>query len=162
MLLVLGLSQNSFAQKLTAEEVVAKNLESLGPAEARAAVKSRVAQGAVVTSIRIGGSGQSRGGAVLASQSEKSLMGLIFGPQDFANEKMAYDGRKLTVGEARPGVRTRLGQFLMSHEILFKEGLMGGTLSSAWPLLSLADRMPKLHYSGTKKIDGRQTHVLEY
>src|SRR5215813_14194204 len=114
-LLVLGLSQSSFAQKLTAEEVVAKNLESLGSAEARAAVKSRVAQGAVVTSIRIGGSGQSRGGAVLASQSEKSLMGLIFGPQDFANGKLAAIIGHLLVGEARPGVRTRLGQFLMSH-----------------------------------------------
>jgi len=163
MLLVLaGANQNSFAQKLKPEDIINKHLESLGSPEARAAVKSRVAQGIVVTSIRIGGSGQSRGGAVLASQQEKSLMGLIFGPRDDANEKMAYDGAKLTVGEARPGVRTRFGQFLMTHEILFKEGLIGGTLSSAWPLLSLADRMPKLRYSGTKKIEGRQTHVLEY
>ena len=98
----------------------------------------------------------------MASQREKSLIGLIFGPQDFANEKMAYDGRKLTVGEARPGVRTRFGQFLLTHDILFKEGLLGGTLSSAWPLLSLADKMPRLRYSGTKKIEGRQTHVLQY
>ncbi len=163
MLLVLaGANQSSFAQKLKPEDVVTKHLESLGSPEARAAVKSRVAQGIVVTSIRIGGSGQSRGGAVMASQQEKSLIGLIFGPRDDANEKMAYDGIRLTVGEARPGVRTRFGQFLMTHEILFKEGLIGGTLSSAWPLLSLADKMPKLRYSGTKKIEGRQTHVLVY
>ena len=163
MLLVLaGAANNSLGQKLKPEEIVARHLESLGSLDARAAVKSRVAQGGVVTSIRIGGSGQSRGGAVLASQQEKSLIGLIFGPQDFANEKMAYDGNKLTVGEARPGVRTRFGQFLLSHDILFKEGLMGGTLSSAWPLLNVPERLPKLRYSGTKKIDGRPAHVLEY
>jgi hypothetical protein len=162
LLALVGGARSSISQKLKPEEVVARHLESLGSPDARAAVKSRVAQGAVITSIRIGGSGQSRGGAVLASQREMSLIGLIFGPQDFANEKMAYDGKKLTVGEARPGVRTRFGLFLLSHDILFKEGLIGGTLSSAWPLFNLADRMPKLHYSGTKKIDSRQTHVLDY
>jgi hypothetical protein len=162
LLVLAGAAPSSFAQKLKPEEVVAKHLESLGSTEARAAVKSRVAQGAVVTSIRIGGSGQSRGGAVMASQREMSLIGLIFGPQDFANEKMAYDGNQVTVGEARPGVRTRLGLFLLTHDILFKEGLIGGTLSSAWPLLNVPERLPKLRYSGTKKIDGRQTHVLEY
>jgi hypothetical protein len=45
---------------------------------------------------------------------------------------------------------------------MFKEGLIGGTLSSAWPLLDLANRNPKLRNAGTKKIDGRQTYVLEY
>jgi hypothetical protein len=150
------------AQKLKPEEVIAKHLESLGSAEARAAVKSRVMQGTVLATVRIGGGGQLKGGAVMASQGPMSLIGLIFGTQDYGNEKMAFDGNKLTLGELTPGRRTRFGGFLLTHDILFTEGLIGGTLSSAWPLLDLANRNPKLRYAGTKKLEGRQTYVLEY
>ena len=150
------------AQKLTAEEVVAKHLESLGTAEARAAVKSRVMQGSVLATVRIGGGGQLKGGSVMASQGRMHLIGLIYGTQDYGNEKMAYDGNKLTLGEIRPGTRTRFGGFLLTHDIMVKEGLLGGTLSSAWPFLDLTIRNPKLRYAGTKKIEGKQTHVLEY
>jgi hypothetical protein len=159
----MGFTSNfAVAQKLKAEDVVAKHLESLGSAEARSAVKSRVMQGTVHATVRIGGGGELNGGAVMASQGPMSLIGLVFGTQDYGNEKMAYDGNKLTLGELRPGTRTRFGGFVLTHDILFKEGLIGGTLSSAWPLLDLANRNPKLRYAGTKKLDGRQTHILEY
>ena len=39
---------------------------------------------------------------------------------------------------------------------------MGGTLSSAWPLLNLAERGAKLEYAGTDKIDGQLAHKLKY
>jgi len=152
----------AFAQKLTAEQVIAKHLESLGSAEARASVKSRVIQGTVLATVRIGGGGELKGGAVMASQGPMSLIGLIFGTQDYGNEKMAFDGNKLTLGELRPGTRTRLGGFFLTHDIIFKEGLIGGALSASWPLLDVAGHNPKLRYSGTKKIDGRQAHVIEY
>jgi hypothetical protein len=152
----------ALAQKLTAEDVIARHLESLGGAEARASVKSRVMQGTVLATVRIGGGGELKGGAVMASQGPMSLIGLIFGTQDYGNEKMAFDGNKLTLGELRPGTRTRLGGFVLTHDIIFKEGLIGGTLSASWPLLDLSGHNPKLRYSGTKKINGRQTHVLEY
>lgn len=154
-------TQDCFAQKLTVEEVVARHLDSIGSAEARASIKSRVIQGASLATMRIGGSGQARGGAVMASQGQMSLIGIIFGPQDYSNEKAAYDGKRLTLGEL-PGMRTNLGAFFVSHDSVFKEGLVGGTLSSAWPLLNLSDRDPKLKYAGTKKIDGRQVHLVEY
>jgi len=152
----------ALAQKLTAEDVIARHLESLGSAEARASVKSRVMQGTVLATVRIGGGGELKGGAVMASQGPMSLIGLIFGTQDYGNEKMAFNGNKLTLGELRPGTRTRLGGFFLTHDIIFKEGLIGGTLSAAWPLLDLPDHNPTLRYSGTKKINGRQAHVLEY
>lgn len=165
MLVITVVEKNCFSQdraKLTAQEVVARHLESIGSAEARAAVKSRVAQGSAVAIIRIGGNGQSKGGAVMASQGRMSLIGIIFGQQEYSNEKFAFDGKKLQVGEWKPGVRTRLGGFLLTHDIVFKDGLIGGTLSTAWPLLDLSARNPRLRYSGMKKIDGRPSHVLEY
>ena len=150
------------ADKITVEEVVAKHLESIGSAEARAASKSRVIQGSVIATVRIGGKGHSQGGSVMASQGDMSLLGMIFGPQEYSNEKAAYDGRRVTLGELSPGSRTNFGGFLLTHDVVFKEGLLGGTLSTAWPLLDLAARNPKLKYAGTKKIDGRLAHVISY
>lgn len=162
LLLIVVAADEAVSQKLTAEDVVNKHLESIGSAEARASVKSRVLQGQVVATTRVSGTGQSKGGSVLASQGRMSLVGLIFGAQEYANEKIAFDGEQLTVGEWQPGKRTRLGGFLMTHEIMVKEGLMGGTLSAAWPLLDVSGRNPKLRYSGLKKVDGRQVHAVDY
>lgn len=148
-------------KKLTAEEVVALHLESIGTPEARSAFKSLVAQGEVLVTVRVGGSGKGKGGAVMASQGPMSLIGLIFGPQD-ANEKMAFNGQKLTLGEFRPGVRTRFGNFLQSHDIVFREGLFGGTLSTAWPFRNMNELKAKFRSSGTKNINDRKAYVLIY
>src|SRR5258708_7250987 len=72
------------AQKLRPEDVVARHLESIGTTEARAAISSRVAQGSADVTMRIGGSGHSVGGAVMASQGRMSLIGIIFAPQDYS------------------------------------------------------------------------------
>ena len=149
-------------KKLTADEVIASHLNSIGTAEARAAFKSVVAQGTVTVNVRIGGSGQGKGGAVMASQGPMSLIGLIFGQQDYSNEKMAFNGQKLTLGDFRPGVRTRFGNFLLAHDFLFREGLLGGTLSTAWPFYDMNERKPKLQYLGTKNIKDRKAYVLSY
>lgn len=162
--LLLAVTTNCLAQetkKLTAEEVIASHLESIGKPEARSAFKSVVAQGAVTGTIRVGGSGTSKGGAVMASQGPMSLIGFIFGQQEQANEKMAFNGRKLTLGELRPGERTRFAGFLLTHDIVFREGLIGGTLSTAWPFLN-TEGHGKVQYLGTKKVGDRKAHVLSY
>jgi len=63
--LLLAVAGNCLAQetkKLTAEEVIASHLESIGTAEARSASKSLVAQGTVIGTYRVGGSGTDKGG----------------------------------------------------------------------------------------------------
>jgi hypothetical protein len=42
-----------------------------------------------------------------------------------------------------------------------KEGLIGGVWSSAWPLLNVQERQPKLKYNEAK-VEGRRLHELEY
>ena len=59
----------------------------------------------MTVTIRVGGSGSGKGGAVMASQGPMTLMGLIFGPQGYSNEKMAFNGQKLTLGELHSGAR---------------------------------------------------------
>jgi len=149
-------------KKLTPEEVIASHLESIGTAEAPSAFKSLVAQGEVLVTMRVGGSGKAKGGAVMASQGPMSLIGLIFGPQEYSNEKIAFNGQKLTVGDSKPGVRTRFGNFLQTHDVVFREGLLGGTLSTAWPFLNMNWQKAKIRSAGTKNLNDRKAYVLSY
>src|SRR3954471_17635254 len=54
--------------KMKPEEVVTKHLESIGTAESRAKIKNHIILGTAVGTFRVGGSGTSQGGAVMASQ----------------------------------------------------------------------------------------------
>jgi len=54
------------------------------------------------------------------------------------------------------------GDSIGTAEMPFREGLMEGALSAAWPLLDLATRKASLKYDGNKKLDGRKVHVLRY
>jgi hypothetical protein len=148
--------------ELTLADVIAKHLDSIGTGEARAAIKSRVIVGTVVAVFRIGGTGQAQGSAVLASEGNSSLVGVAFDIPDYPHEKMGFDGKKLTVADVTPGVRSTLGKFFMAHEMPFKEGLLEGTLSAAWPLLDMSSRKASLKYEGSKKLDGRKVYVLRY
>jgi hypothetical protein len=147
---------------ITAETLVTRHLESIGSTEARAAIKSRVITGNVTSTIRLGGAGQLAGRAVLASTGSKSLIGMTFNDIKYSNENMAFDGKTVTVGQFTPGTRSPLGQFVLSFDMVFKQGLLGGTLSSAWPLLDLHITNPRLKYAGVKKINNQQLCVLNY
>lgn len=147
---------------INAESLITRHLESIGSVEARAGVKSYVTTGTVVSTIRLGGAGQLNGRAVMASTGNKSLIGMTFNDIKYPSENMAFDGKTVTVGQLTPGSKTPLGNVLLSFDVVFKQGLIGGTLSSAWPLLDLRGTNPKLKYAGVKKIDERQLCVLNY
>ena len=149
-------------QKMKPEELIAKHLESIGTAEARAAARNRIITGVSELTLKQGGTGNLVGSALMASEGNKNLLMMAFERPDYPAEKLGYNGHKLSVKEIRPGVRTPLGEFFRTHEEMFREGLVGGSLSQSWPLLNVAERKPKLEYGGTKKIDGRLAHELKY
>jgi hypothetical protein len=149
-------------EKLKPEEVVARHLESLGPAEARQPGRSRVIAGTSLLNLRSGGGGQTSGAAVIASQGEKVLLKAEFDSPSYPFERIGFDGKKLTARPYAPGARSPIAGFFLSHDATFGEGLIGGTLSSAWPLLNLAERRAKLEYAGTEKVNGREAHKLKY
>lgn len=152
----------SHAEGLKAEEIVAKHLDSIGPAKVRGSIKSRIISGTSLVNLRAPRGGQAEGRAVLASEGVKSLIGMSFQTPGYPQEKLGYNGSTFMAAYLKPGMRSALGNFLMTHEAVFKQGLMGGTLSSAWPLLDVASRNPQLEYVGTKKIEGRVLHELKY
>jgi hypothetical protein len=149
--------------KMTAEDVIAKHLESIGSAAARSSEHSRITTGTTHAIFKAqSGSGAIDGQVVLGSVNDKALLAMAFKDAKYPGERFGFDGKKFTVGYLKPGVRSTLGNFLLIHSAVFKEGLVGGTLSSAWPLLNLAGRGAKLEYAGTEKIGEQLVHKLRY
>src|SRR5215813_1072249 len=149
--------------KIKAEEVISKHLEAIGKAGSRSSDHSRVAVGSVRAVFKArNSSGAIDGRAVLGSVNNKILVGMAFNASNYPGEKVAFDGKKVTIAYQSPGVRSTLGNFLKTNSAIVKEGLMGGTLSAAWPLLNLAERGAKVSYAGTDKIDNRVVHKLRY
>lgn len=157
-----GASSQLSAQKLTAEEVVDKHLKSIGSPSDLASVKTRVIAGTAVLRLRSPGIGQNSGLSLMFSEADKTAIAMNFGNPDYPHEKFGFDGRTVIISYIRPGLRSTLGDFIYQRSAIFKDGLFGGTLSSAWPLLNFDKQKAKLEYAGTKKIDGRQTYELKY
>ncbi|HVF51441.1 MAG TPA: hypothetical protein VNA19_15245 [Pyrinomonadaceae bacterium] len=155
-------TRTSAAEKVNAEDLLTKHLNSIGSAEARAAARSRIITGVAQFTFRLGGSGTATGNAVLASEGQKSLLSMAFGAPDYPHDIMGFNGKDLKVRDIRPGVRSLLGEVLMRNSELFREGIIGGTLSAAWPLANNGERSPKLESAGTDKIDGRDVYKFRY
>lgn len=149
------------AQKLSAEEIVAKHLDSIGKSEKRAEIKNRFLFADVKLIVK-GTVNPIQGKAVVLSANEKNLWGMNLSSNDYPQDRFAFDGKRVNVGYSRPGVRSVLGGFILSYDELLEEGLLGGTLTSSWALLAENERNGKLDYEGTKKIDGKETYVLSY
>ena len=149
------------AQKMTAEEVVAKHLESIGTTENRAAVKNQLIfndvefrQKGAITFIN--------GKGLILSSGEKNLWGMNFNSNEYPQDQFGYNGKDTKVAYAKPGARSIIGDFIFSYTSLLKEGLLGGTLSSSWALLNNDAKKSKFSYEGTKTIDEKETHVLGF
>jgi hypothetical protein len=149
-------------QKPTAESIVARHLEALGSPDAQAAQSLRVAQGSCHFEIRRGGAGSLDGRARVSSEGRRFRVELTFSSSEYYGENVGYDGQKVEVGFMQPGRRSPLGDFLATYDVLLREGLVTGALSTAWPLLDLAGRRPKLKYAGLKKVAERTLHQIAY
>lgn len=167
--LVLILVSTTFAaaatrpdDKLTAEQIVAKHLDSIGGEEARSGLSSLMAVGKVVALFRGRGEGRAEGIAVIASKGHKSLFGFRFDISEYPLEKWAYDGEDLAVAYSRPGEYTVLGSFLRLNKKTFESGLLGGTMTSGWELNHWTAKSGKLRAKGKSKVDGKELLKVEF
>lgn len=158
------LATNLYAkdEKLTPQELIAKHLQSIGSTEARAAMKSVTILGTSKATFLGRGGGVAEGICVLASEGEKYLVAMKFNTSDYPFEKFSYDSEDFQVGFVKPGIRTTLGQFLLTNKTAFKRGILGGALFPSWELLNFDENDAKLKFGGTKKIDGKNLYKLEY
>src|SRR5215470_2003033 len=149
-------------KKLTAEGLVARHLESVGTAEARIKALTRVVTGETKFIARLGGSANVDGNAMMVSAGAKLRLGIRLPLNDYPGEDLAFDGAQAATGLLPAGRRSQLSAFFNSQNLPLREGLIGGTLSTAWPLLRMDQTQPKLDYRGLKKVDGRQLHEVGY
>ena len=143
-------------------DIIAKHLDSIGPAEVRSALHGAQVKGACTVVAKLGGAGQVDGQVVMVSQGNQNMMHMTFDSPDYPLEEFKYDGKKYTGSVIRPGRRSALGSFFNTNDILFKDGLVGGVLSSSWPLLNLQEKNPRVEYAGTRKIGGQDLIALKY
>lgn len=150
------------SDKLTVDQIIQKHLESIGEAGARSGAGGRVVSGTTQVTFRSRGIGQGEGGAVLASDGMKSMITMKFESSQYPYEKIGFDGSKVTAYQLHPGDYSSLGSFARTVPEIFKEGLLGGTLSASWPFLDLANRKIKVDVGGTKKINDRPAYEVKY
>ncbi len=153
---------SSMVDKLSLEELIARHLESIGTAEARAAAKNYVANGTAQVTFHMPNTGQLEGSGSLLSDGKMMRIALKFGAGDWQGEQLVFDGKNVDVGQLKLRVRSYLSQFVFDYGVLMKEGLMCGTMTTAWPFLDLAGRQPKLDYTGLKKPEGKPLHEIKY
>jgi hypothetical protein len=166
--LILALSLAAFFHSVYAadskpEEIVAKHLDSIGTAEARAAIKSRAVQGTLHFKVLSGGSGDIAGTWGRVSEQRKSNFVMRFGTGDWRGEQFVFDGDKISFAAATSThKRSVLARIVSSQDFIVKEGLLGGELSTGWALQNLDRSRVKLEYIGLKKVDGRELQGIQY
>jgi hypothetical protein len=160
LLFLCGASQAQ-AQKLKADEIIAKHLDAIGGTETLQSISSRVSTGSVVVTFREPGTGQLGGRVVLASEGPKHMMAMAFdNATNYPHERIGFDGKDVSGGYVHPGSRSSLGDFLLTNQSILKQGIWGGELSQSWLLLN-PNRKVKVEAGGMKKIGDRQAYQLK-
>jgi len=157
-------SDNAFARErdLKPEEVVAAHLKSIGDPGILQSVKSRAIEGSASVKFIQGKFRDSPDGeSLMISEGRKLGIIMKFKTLGYYGEYLAFDGNAVTIGNCDDLTRSRFGHFFSQVDGIMKEGLLGGTLSVAWPLLDVPGRQPKLKYK-KRQIEGRQLHELTY
>jgi hypothetical protein len=149
-------------KKLTIDELIAHHLDSIGTAQARAAAKNRVVTGTVKLISRVGTSSELDGQAAMASSGVKLRYSMKFPSPQYPGEQFGYDGTKVHTGFLPSGQRSPMSLYLEQQSVLLRDGLLGGTISTAWAMLRIEQLKPKLEYRGIKKVEGQQLHEVSY
>ncbi len=148
--------------KLKPEELIAKHLERLAAPELLQKRDSSIARGFCDFKIIVGGSAMLHGETLLLSRGRDLSEQLQFGVSDYPAEHYVVKDGDVSVAYTTPGRRSPLGEFLLAQKTILKEGLFGGVLTTAWPLLEFPERHARANVKGVKKIDGRELYVMEY
>ena len=160
---LLSIVPSVLAGELKPEDIVAKHLESIGPAQARQGLKSRVVRGGATYRVLVGGSGAIDGAYVFASEGPRSNFLLKINGSSYKGEQFICDGNKTSIAATwSDKSRSEFGDFVHVEDILLKDNLLGGIWSTAWPLLDVEGRRPKLNSEGIKHIDGKELLALRY
>ena len=105
------------AQKLGAQEIIAKHLDSIGTAEKRSAFKSIVVSGEVDVDYISQKRQPTSGRIVIATEGRKMFVGMNLNTPEYPQERFVFDGDKSAIGMVNRGGRSTLGNFIQSSTL---------------------------------------------
>lgn len=160
-LIIFLITGNAIAQQLNTDNIIAKHLDSIGTEENRKALKNMMLMGMSEFESRLP-QRKSLGKVAIVSNSANLLFISSFMAQSYPFEKIGFFDGKINIPFTTPGVRSPLGDFLQEHPDILQNGLFSGSMSLNWRLLDAKSKKGTFSYAGTKKIDGRKAHIIEY
>ncbi|MFI5174170.1 MAG: hypothetical protein ACHQKY_04885 [Terriglobia bacterium] len=161
---VLAISAHGAAKapRLDPYEIVRRYLRVIGPEESLAARKACFVRGNSQVRHVTKGAAVSTGQITFASLGRR--LRLILKSDNLAQrpDEITFDGQEIEMGSPYRIDQTDLEYFLDTpfHSEILKRGLLGGALSTAWPLLDLSASKPHLEYGGIKTIEGAEFYQL--
>jgi hypothetical protein len=149
-------------EDLDAEKLIAAHVRALGNPKALAKIQSRTFVGTSEVRMIQGSNWTLKGNSMFVSEGTKLGIVLQYLDVNYPGEYFAYDGTDVTVKHISPGRKSPVADFLYRFDKIMKQGLLGGALSTAWPLLSgerTADARMKIR---KVELDGREAYSLDY
>jgi hypothetical protein len=148
-------------ERLTANEVVARSLAAIGTPESRAQLSFYEMGGKarMRTTVR---SFSTEGRVVLVSEKNQIKLKTTFESPSYTGDQFVFNGQDVMISKDSRGGRTAVGDLLFNQPKIVSEGLLGGVLSTAWPLFDLKLHGAAVEYDGIKKVGGDRLHQLTY
>ena len=151
-----------WAKDPSPEELIAGHLKSVGDQAALAQVKSMVFVGTCEADFILGMSGNMMGASMIISEGSNTGIVMKFQDINYPGEHFAYDGKNVTVGNIKPGLKSPIADFVFRYNKVMKNGMLGGIFSRSWPLLDVKGNKPRSMKVRTVKVEGTDLYELEY
>ncbi len=149
------------AQKMSAEEIISKHIESIGKSDVVANSKQRMAIGSSEFYMpRL--TKTSHGRAVLASNGNDLAFFSTFEFREYSRERIGWFGNKISIPNVDQGHRSPLGSFLTRYDTFLTDHLFGGCVFSTWIFFQKEGFGGRLETEGKKKIGDRDVWVVKY
>ena len=158
--LITLLSYNVSSQnKLSAEEIISKSLQSVGKVDATS--QRRMAVGGSHFSIR-SSSASASGRALLASDGTDMALFSTFNMRDYAMERIGIFSNKIDIPFVRHGQRSPLGRWLTAYDRTLDDRIFGGPIFSTWRFWGPQSDWGKIETRSKKKVGDREAWVVSY
>ncbi|MDR1728283.1 MAG: hypothetical protein LBT74_10235 [Acidobacteriota bacterium] len=144
------------------EQLVAEHVKAIGAPELLAKIKAVTFVGDAEVNFIQGMHGHMQGVAMVVSEGANIAVMLKFGDVNYPGEYFAFDGKDVTVGHIKPGLKSPIADFLFRYNKMMKQGIVGGVFSNAWPLLDVQNHPKARMKAGKDKVDKVELYSLEY
>src|SRR5262245_13354978 len=125
VLITTGAVLSAIGQDLSADDIIAKHLDSIGTKAKRDEIKNRIALGTSSFESKLPPK-KTVGKALIASDATDLYFLASLASKEYPFEKIGYFNTKISLPFVVAGARSPLGAFLADHEKILSDGLFAG------------------------------------